>query len=159
MDDINVALGYPSVSQPLVRPMKPPKFPLKFKEFLRRAFGGTRHMERLHLFRKYLLNMYSQIEELKHLSPEAREAEAIVRRDKLIATYNQEGVHEIPFGYFMERIPAWREHSHVAQRQAAAQSRWEKEKQKKILALPKTAESALSQDEKRSLASKKNKKV
>jgi hypothetical protein len=164
------ALGFESINQPFVKPMKPPKFPMKFKDFLRRTFGGTRHMERLHLYRKYLLNQF-EVEiwfkgSMRELvgrqildSKESRIAAAEKLRDEFIAKLSKEGITD-PEWYdaVAPEIQRWRVLNRTAQRQAASKSRWDKEKQKKILELPKTAESALSQDEKCSLASKKAKK-
>jgi hypothetical protein len=171
MSKIYTALGHPSVGQPIVKPMKPPKFPMKFKEFLRRMFGGRLHSDRLRLYRKYLLDQFEvevwfkgSMRELAGRqsldSKESRIAAAEKLRDGFVAKLSNEGVAD-PEWYeaVAPEIQRWRGLNRVAQRKAAIKSRWDKEKSKKILELPKTEESGISKDKKCSLVSKKGKKV
>lgn len=146
-------------SNPKSEHPEPYKFPMKFKKFLQIMFGGRLYADRLHLFRKYLTHQLQEAMDLKHLSPQARDTEVTIRVGNIITAHNRDGVPAIPFGFYCERIPVWRKDNRVAQRRAANQSRWNKEKQKKILELPQNPESVLSQGKKCSLAPKKNKKV
>lgn len=163
MSKIYTALGYPSIGQPIVKPMKPPKFPMKFKEFLRRMFGGRLHADRLRSYRRYLfekceLEIFNQDTQRVH-SPESRNAAAEKMRDDLIAKYSHEGIIDIRWYIAAEEaIKRWKHHIRLRQRRDANKSRWDKEKRKKILELPKTNESGVSQGDKCSLASPKGKK-
>jgi hypothetical protein len=161
MDKIHAALGYPGIGKPIVK-MK--TFPMKFRVFLRHIFGGTRHAERLRLYRKYLLHQFEiEIYFRGHRdvhSPESRIAAAEKLRDDFIAKLSREGIKSIEWYQAVEpEIQRWRNLNRVAQRKAASKSRWDKEKSKKILELPKAEQTGVSQDEKCSLASKKSKKT
>jgi hypothetical protein len=140
-------------------PKPNPKYPMKFKQFLRLAFGGRLYAERLRLFRKYMLHEIQQAEHLKKLSQKAREIEAIDQRDKFIVELQRDGVDETTGVAHRPRIAAWRAWNRINQRVQAIKSRWDKEKRKKILELPKSEGSGVSKDEKCSLVSKKRKKV
>jgi len=136
------------------------RFPMTFRVFLRHQFGGRLHADRLLLFKKYLLEDYLETKEVRDLPPEDREAAASAMRDKLISTLSREGIGN-PNWYFYanERIQEWRKANRVRQRRAAIKTRWDKEKQKKILALTKPGESVVSKGGKCGLVSKKDKNV
>src|SRR5580700_7973224 len=117
------AILAPYYAEQRTKNMKPPKFPMKFNVFLRRAFGGRLHSERLHMFRKFLVSyLFSQ-----YVDPEDIAA-------KTIGKMNQSGFYN-PTAYFklMEDIKKWREANRIQQRKEAAKSRWAKEKLKKSL--------------------------
>jgi len=139
---------------------KPPKFPMKFKVFLRWEFGGRLHADRIRLFRKFLFQEFQYSRELQGLSPEARDAAAIAMRDKLIADLSRDGIHDLNW-YFRtnERISEWRKENRHQQRKDANASRHLKENRRKFLRLLRWRIAALSQSEKCSLASPKRKKV
>ena len=151
------ALGYPPTHDE-----KPPKFPMKFREFLRRMFGGRLHDERLHLFRKYLFDSTKVSEYYRggHGSHQALIDAASKTTDELIGKYNREGITE-PNWYITLRgdISRWRKANRIFQRQQANKSRWLKENRKKLLRLLQRRVSDLSQAEKCRLAKPKRKKV
>ena len=101
---------------------KPPHFPMKFKEFLRRAFGGRLHSERLRLFRKFLVKSYLSA----YVEPESVAAE-------LIGRLNQNGLID-PSTYFnwIREIADWRSINRIQQRRDAAKSRWQKNPKKSL---------------------------
>jgi hypothetical protein len=127
------ALGYPETTKE-----KPPRFPMKFREFLRRMFGGRLHSERLHLYRKYLYNSFQVSEYFQggHASAAARNSAADQKRDALIAKQNIEGIKD-PHSYAVvkEDIIKWRKENRIFQRKNAAKNRWLKENRKKLLAV------------------------
>jgi hypothetical protein len=140
---MNEAIGFGSIDKPA---MKPPKFPMKLKVFLRRAFGGRLHSDRLYLFRKFLKSEYSFGHE--------------DMPEKLLETFSKSGITSSKSYYgFIQQIKQWRKINRVRQRQTASKSRWLKEARKKLLRLLHGRINALSQQEKCSLASKKGKKV
>lgn len=102
---------------------KPVKFPMKFKDFLKRAFKGRLYSERLHLFRKFLISQYCN----NHVNPE-------IAASDLIATLVQTGIKN-PMLYYkwILEIAHWRVSNRIQQRRQAAKSRWIKEKSKKSL--------------------------
>jgi hypothetical protein len=89
---------------------------MKFKEFLRRAFGGRLHSERLRLFRKFLIK-YTLA---SFVDPE------LVAAD-LIGKLNRNGLQS-PATYFtwIREIEVWRSNNRIQQRRDAAKSRWQK---------------------------------
>ena len=142
-------------------PARPPKFPMKFREFLRRMFGGRLHADRLRLYRKFVFQEMRHEAMLQGIRPPAaQEAAAEVMRDELIAKLSCEGITD-PSWYFHtnERIHFWRKSNRLQQRRAANEKRWLKESRKKILWLLQKRISDMSQREKCSFASPKGKKV
>jgi hypothetical protein len=110
-------LGYPGP-----KATKEPRFPMKFREFLRRIFGGRYHADRLHLYRKFLF------EHFEAASSKQAEAQVI----EIIKKQGQEGITN-PNWFFevKHEIPRWRRLNRINQRKEAAKSRWLKEKQRK----------------------------
>lgn len=140
---MNEAIGFGSIDQPV---FKPPKFPMKFREFLRRAFGGRLHGDRLHMFRKFLKSEYS------YGNPDVPTS--------LISKISEAGIRDQDTYYgFVGQIKQWRAVNRLQQRKAAGQTRWLKESRKKLLTVLQKRINALSQTEKCSLASRKVKKV
>jgi hypothetical protein len=95
---------------------------MKFKEFLRRAFGGRHYSERLHFFRKFLETDYCT----KYVDPEKTAAE-------IIGDLGRSGVQSTTYNYFISEIKEWRPRNRLQQRKDAAKKRWAKEKLKKSL--------------------------
>jgi hypothetical protein len=126
---------------------KPPKFPMTFRQFLRRMFGGRLHSVRLGFFRRFLVEEY--------FASYADPQEVAVRQ---IGLFNKNGIQSYPYFYFEKDIAKWRLANHFRQRKKANSSRWIKEKRKKILAVLQHRINALSQTGKYSLASQKRKK-
>jgi len=112
--------------------MKPPKFPMKFKEFLRRAIGGRLHGDRLHIFRKYwcaMLEVYAELGSGPSLGNDNRTDEGRLKKtNDVIEKFTREGVDEIFFKSNQRAIAAWRSENRIQQRRNAAKKRWEKEK-------------------------------
>jgi len=132
--------------------IKPPKFPMKFKDFLRRAFGGRLHAERLRLFRKFLVSEYT------YFSKEGEDKEDIPT--KLISALSENGIASQGSYYgFVQQIGQWRAINKVQQRKDANKNRWLKENRKKILVVLQKRISDMSQAEKRRFAKLKAKKV
>jgi hypothetical protein len=157
MKTVQDALGIPFLEP--FKKMKPLTFPIPFTTFLREAFGGKRYAERLYLFRKYWKRSLIDVAKAAWYAPEETAEEVLIARtDAIINKLKNEGVDKLFFEPHVQRIKAWRELNRLEQRQQAARNRWDKEKRKKILELPKAAETAISQDEKCSLASKKKRK-
>lgn len=153
----DAALGFGPPYKP-----NPPKFPMKFKVFLRRIFGGRLHADRLRLFRKFAFEELrsQQLAKDRELTPEAAGAAAEVMRDKLIADLNRDGIHDLNWLFrTTERIALWRPSNRINQRRDANSSRWLKENRKKILAILHRRISDISHAEKCSLAKLKAKKV
>ena len=101
---------------------KPPNFPMKFKVFLRWAFRGRSHAERLCLYRKFTHQYF------------AGESAAEVKTQAFIAKQSYDGIDD-PTWFFpvCQDIAAWRKVNRIKQRKEAANSRWAKEKMKKPL--------------------------
>jgi hypothetical protein len=101
--------------------IKPPKFPMKFKEFLRRAFGGRLHSERLRLYRKYLVCSFSN-----YVDPEDVAA-------KTIEKFSRNGISNPTYFFEVVReIAEWRANNRLQQRRNAAKSRWQKKSKKSL---------------------------
>jgi hypothetical protein len=113
----------PLLGCPVKRPEKPPHFPMKFREFLRRALGGRLHAERLRFFRKFLVSIFFAPCD----DPEAVSME-------MIGKLSQNGIND-PDSYFtfMREIKEWRPKNKIQQCRNAANSRWAKEKSKKSI--------------------------
>jgi hypothetical protein len=96
-----------------------PPFPMKFRKFLRIAFGGRLHDERLHLFRK-CVHASSVRTERNSRAAERKTAD-------VIAKLNREGITD-PDWYLsaLEIIKAWRAKNRIEQRRQAAKARWKK---------------------------------
>jgi hypothetical protein len=109
--------------------MKPPKFPLKFKVFLRLAIGGRSYGDRLRIFRKYWCYMLKIYADLEHVPPERKTAEFFeAEANKVIAKHQLEGVDEWFLKTHSRAIAAWRSENRIQQRRNAAKKRWEKQK-------------------------------
>jgi hypothetical protein len=127
---IDAAVGIVKPKQP-----RPPKFPMKFKEFLRRAFGGRYHADRLHLFRKCMFEQfefYTVMRAALGKTENNREKSAGQKVDELVVRLSQYGITDGVWGF--ERIYSlreWQKQNRVDQRRNAAKSRWAKEKLKK----------------------------
>jgi hypothetical protein len=103
------------------KPGKIPNFPMKFREFLRRAFGGRLHSERLRLFRKYLVFSFSN-----YVDPEDIAA-------KTIEKFSRMGITNPNYFFEVVRdISNWRENNRIQQRRNAAKSRWQKHSKKSL---------------------------
>jgi hypothetical protein len=108
---------------------KPIKFPMKFKEFLRRTIGGRLHGDRLHTFRKYWRHALKVYADLQPVPPERKTMEFFeTETDKHIAEFNLEGVDERFFKHHKREIAAWRSENRIQQRRNAAKKRWGKDK-------------------------------
>ena len=96
---------------------------MKFKEFLRRAFGGRLHSERLRLYRKYLVEDYSNS---NYCYPERVAAETIEK-------FNRNGINN-PTYFFgaIRQINDWRANNRIRQRKEAAKARWAKKPKKSL---------------------------
>ena len=119
-------------SQP--EPEKPPRFPMKFRQFLRRMFGGRLHNERLRLYRKYLYQSLQVSEHFKggHSSIKARDAAAERERDVIIEKQTKNGIEDLNWYLTLKYdIERWRSLNRINQRREANKSRWLKEKSKK----------------------------
>lgn len=147
---------------------KPPKFPMKFRVFLRRAFGGRLHCDRLHLYRKYLLQQF-EVEVwfrgglMRVQNPQQRQQRTLAAeklRDEFLEKMSRDGVTDPEwFSAVFQEIQRWRQLNRVQQRKDANQSRRLKENRKKILRLLQNRISELSQAEKYRFAKPKAKKV
>lgn len=144
---------------------KPPKFPMKFRVFLRRAFGGRLHCDRLHLYRKYLLQQF-EVEVwfrgglMRVQNPQHRTLAAEKLRDEFLINISRDGITDPErFSAEFQDIQRWRQLNKVQQRKEANKSRWLKENRKKILALLQRRISDMSQGEKCRFAKPKGKKV
>ena len=115
-----------------------PKFPMKFAEFLRLAFGGRHHDERLRLYRKLLYedSLARQYFQGGPDSREARESEAHKRAIEFIEKLKREGITDNHW-YFIaiQQIADWRVRNRIQQRKSANSARWLKENRKKLLRL------------------------
>jgi hypothetical protein len=136
---------------------------MNLREFLRRAFGGRYHGDRLHLYRKYLLEQFTGIvivEEMYPLigKPDARPPDK--RVDDFIAQISLQGFTDsVRCFEKIHDLQQWQKRNKIDQRRKANASRWLKENRKKLLAVLSHRINALSQPEKCSLASPKSKKV
>ena len=54
----------------VIKQPKPPKFPMTFRELLRRIIGGRLHGERLHIFRKFWCAQLKQCEHFDYAGVE-----------------------------------------------------------------------------------------
>jgi hypothetical protein len=110
---------------------KAPHFPMNFRTFLRRMFGGRLHADRLHLYRKYLFASIRVEHWFKGRSATEEERELAIQADveKVIAKNSQEGFKD-PQWYFEleDSIKRWRVANRVNQRREAARARWSKKK-------------------------------
>src|SRR6266567_1057612 len=83
------------------RPGKPLKFPMKFRGFLRHAFGGRLHSDRLRIFRKYwrwALCSYAEREgRAEDLGPEVQDRKIT----EVIERHKRVGVDESFFNFHM----------------------------------------------------------
>ena len=128
---------------------------MKFRQFLRRMFGGRLHSERLHLYRKYLYQSF-QVSEFfggGHVSEASRLATAEKKTDELIAKQSAEGMSN-PDWYFtlQQDIKRWRLLNRLDQRKKANKSRWLKETRKKLLTVLENRIRVISQAKTCSLA-------
>src|ERR1035441_1592102 len=124
--------------------MRPIKFPLKFRVFLRLAIGGRSYGDRLHIFRKYH-NAYLQTVIQPNPGEEYSTAESREKvTDSRIAFYNQNGLIESAYRLHFNNIRSWRGFTNRQQRKNAINSRWLKENRKKILTLLKKRISDIS---------------
>jgi hypothetical protein len=149
------------LGNPEPKPQKPPHFPMKFRQFLRRMFGGRLHSERLHLYRKYLHQSF-QVSEFftgGHVSEASRLAAAEKKTDEHIAKQSAEGICD-PNWYFtlLHDIKRWRGLNRLDQRKKANKSRWLKETRKKLLTVLQNRIRVISQAKTCSLASTKRRK-
>jgi maltodextrin utilization protein YvdJ len=102
---------------------------------LRLAIGGRSYGDRLHIFRKYH-NAYLQTGIQPHPEEDYSTAESREKvTDSRIAFYNANGVIETAYRLHFRHIRSWREFTKRQQRQNAINSRWLKEKRRKILLL------------------------
>ncbi len=126
---IDKALGFGKTPQP-------PKFPMKFREFLRRAFGGRLHADRLHLYRKLVSEDSAAYVYFNggYASQSEKDAAAEKRTVDFIAKLNSDGITDEKW-YFrvLPAIAEWRVQNRIRQRKEANASRWRKEKLKKPL--------------------------
>jgi len=114
---------------------RPPKFPMKFKVFLQRAFGGRLYADRLHLFRKFLNSEYNFIP--------GYDVPA-----KLLKAMTENGIRDDKSYYVcIEQIRQWKQINRFQQRRDANESRWLKENRKKILKLLQKRITDMSQTE------------
>jgi maltodextrin utilization protein YvdJ len=124
--------------------MRPIKFPLKFRVFLRLAIGGRSYGDRLHIFRKYH-NAYLQTVIQPNPGEDYSTAESREKvTDSRIAFYNQNGLIESAYRLHFNNIRSWRGFTNRQQRKNAINSRWLKENRKKILTLLKKRISDIS---------------
>jgi len=95
---------------------------MKFKEFLRRAFGGSLYADRLRMFRKFLISDFFNFG-----NPTKEERENLSL--KMIESLSRNGLAK-PDDFFtwLRMIKSWREFNRVQQRKDAAKKRWEKQK-------------------------------
>jgi maltodextrin utilization protein YvdJ len=115
--------------------MRPIKFPLKFRVFLRLAIGGRSYGDRLHIFRKYH-NAYLQTVIQPNPGEDYSTAESREKvTDSRIAFYNANGVIETAYRLHFNNIRSWRAFTQRQQRKDAINTRWLKENRKKILTL------------------------
>jgi hypothetical protein len=101
-----------------------PDFPMKFKEFLRRAFGGRLHSDRLRLFRKFLVNHLFA----SYVNPEEMAVDHI-------AGWIKNKMQPTAYFHIIQEIKEWRPRNKIQQRRNANESRRLKENRKKILYL------------------------
>lgn len=130
---IDATVGIVTSKQP-----RPAKFPMKFKEFLRRMFGGRYHADRLYLFRKYLRwRLEPEYVADCIVSPGGvdRIATTEKRADDRLAELNRNGVTDPEwYSQAASSIKTWRKINQTEKRRNAAKSRWAKEKSKKPIA-------------------------
>lgn len=111
-------------------PAKPSRFPIKFKVFLRLAFGGRLHGDRLHFFRKYWCWTRKLEADIKNLGLPPSEqntktdAQWMDMANEVIAKYTRDWVYERDFNELFNSIENWRWLNRLEQRQNAAKSSW-----------------------------------
>jgi len=106
---------------------KPPSFPMKFKECLRRVIGGRLHGERLHFFRRYWCDTLQHYEFYDRVSPKEKNAEGRLKKaNEMIEKFTAEGVDEHWFNTISKGFPIWRGLNRIKQRKDAANKRWKK---------------------------------
>jgi hypothetical protein len=114
--------------------IEPPKFPMKFKECLRRVIGGRLHGNRLHIFRNYWsvqLKKYEAMDYAESVGIKTDEGR-LNMANEMIEKYTREGVGRDSFNQLLNGIPKWRKENQIQQRRDAAKKRW-KNKSKKSL--------------------------
>lgn len=105
-----------------------PRFPMKFKECLRRIIGGRSFGNRLHLFRQF---WSAKLNESSEYQTEAARLDEVSEQ---ISYYN---LHQVSAGAYADiarGFHAWRKERDRQQRVNAIKSRWDKQKRKKSLA-------------------------
>jgi hypothetical protein len=123
---------------------RPIKFPMQFRVFLRLAIGGRSYGDRLHIFRLYH-NAYLQTGIQPNQGEDYSTHEGRQKTtDARIAFYNLNGVIESAYHLHFNNIRSWREFTQRQQRKDALNSRWLKDKRKKILTLLKKRISDIS---------------
>jgi hypothetical protein len=112
--------------------LEPPKFPMKFKECLRRVIGGRLHGDRLHIFRKFWCAMLKHYEDIAAIPAEYKTDEWRQNKaNEIIEKYTREGVDKITFDNFITTIPQWRKEARIIQRRNAAIKSWTPANRKK----------------------------
>lgn len=108
---------------------KPLCFPMKFKEFLRRAIGGRLYADRLHIFRRYWDTVLLKTLTTKDMTDDNRS----IVTDATVTMLIQNGVDSGFYRRNTEGIKAWRQENQRQQRIDAANKRWHPKKAKKRL--------------------------
>jgi hypothetical protein len=107
-------------------PEKPLHFPMKFKVFLRLAFGGRLHADKLRNFRKYWRVRLKDFDRTKDMSEENRGRVT----DASVNLYVRDGVSGDFYKANIDRIKDWRKENMRQQRVDAARKRWRSKKLK-----------------------------
>ena len=111
---------------------------MKFRVFLRDVVGGRRHADRLHLFRKFILQEWAADEAFRggHRTVEDRKRAAEQKVAGLIEKWNREGIEGNECLWLKAGFTKWRPANRIQQRKDASKKRWLKEKSKKPLDPP-----------------------
>lgn len=116
----------------IIKQSKPPKFPMTFKECLRRVIGGRLHGNRLHIFRKYWCAMLKHFEDIAAMPTEYKTNDGRLNKaNEMIEKYAREGVDKITFDRFITAIPECRKEARIIQRKNAAIKSWTPANRKK----------------------------
>ena len=113
------------------------QFPMKFKECLRRVIGGRSYGYNLPIFKAFWRNLLKTTAIQNGYSAYEQTDEYIEERTiGFVNLLKSKGVDRGWFNTFEAQIPTWRKaHRINPQRKNAANSRWLKEKRKKLLAV------------------------
>ena len=110
--------------------MKTQKFPMPFKECLRRVIGGRLYGDRLRSFKKYWCAMLKYYADLGSKPASGDDNKTDEGRQKMtqeiIEKFIREGVDEFWFNNISAGFTAWRKQNRIQQRSDAAKKRWQK---------------------------------